>query len=100
MQSQLELLIRSRHSLIALETADEERATEEIRAVANRLGCSLFEWSVTSGLVRTSPPGAEVVVKPGKATAALEYVLGTPTLNGIYWLKDWGAHCKEPLVLR
>src|SRR6185503_494406 len=49
----LKLLIRSRHPVVAIETADELRAVQLVRRVAQELDRPLFEWSVTSGLRRT-----------------------------------------------
>ncbi len=48
----LELLIRSRHGLILLETVEEERAEVLLRYLADSLRLSLFTWSPTQGLRR------------------------------------------------
>jgi hypothetical protein len=48
----LELLVRSRHGLILLETVEEDRAELLLRYLADQLRLSLFTWSQTRGLCR------------------------------------------------
>lgn len=52
----IELLIRSRHGLIVIDTAEEERAELLLRHVVDRLQLSLFVWSRTRGLRRADAP--------------------------------------------
>lgn len=49
---ELELLIRSRYSLIFLEADEEERAETVLRLLAARLGIPYFFWTRTKGLMR------------------------------------------------
>ena len=46
----IELLVRSRHGLIVIDTPEEERATTLLRHVADRVTLPLFVWSRTKGL--------------------------------------------------
>ncbi|CAN5847259.1 AAA family ATPase [soil metagenome] len=48
----LELLIRSRHSILLLDTAEEERAEVLLKHLADRLELPLFSWTPTRGLRR------------------------------------------------
>lgn len=94
------LLIRAGHPIISIETLEEDRATVLVRQAAQKLGYPLFEWSITSGLVRTVPEYAETAVKGGKAQAALDIVLDNRDEREVYLLKDLSPHCKEPIIQR
>jgi len=49
---EIELLLKSRHSIIFIETAEEERADTLIKHLADHLDIGLFIWSVSKGLRR------------------------------------------------
>jgi SpoVK/Ycf46/Vps4 family AAA+-type ATPase len=100
MIDRLKLLIRSENPILAVEARDEEQATALIRRAADELGRPLFEWSVTAGMARTRPSAAETGVKPAKPAAALDYVLDNKGEREIYLLKDLGAHCRDPYIVR
>ena len=64
---ELKTLVLSRHPAIAIETAEEERADALLGAVAADTRLSVFEWTVTQGLLgdadepgclRNAGPGA------------------------------------------
>ncbi|NJN32081.1 MAG: hypothetical protein HC824_17940 [Synechococcales cyanobacterium RM1_1_8] len=57
---ELKTLILSFHSLIAVETVEEERVDLLIKAVASELQLKLYTWSITQGLVRHDIPKATV----------------------------------------
>ena len=48
----LKTLILSFHSLIAIETVEEERVRSLLHEVAVDLGLPMFEWSLTTGFHR------------------------------------------------
>jgi hypothetical protein len=48
----IELLVRSRHGLIVIESEDDERVATLLRLAADRLGTHLFTWSRARGLRR------------------------------------------------
>jgi hypothetical protein len=52
----LELLIRSGHGLVQLDTREEERAGGLLALVADRLGVPLFTWTRSRGLGRADLP--------------------------------------------
>ena len=56
---ELELLVRSRHGLIVLETSDEERADRLLEQLAARLQMFLFEWTRSKGLRRAGEASAD-----------------------------------------
>ena len=48
----LERLVQSFHTLIAVETVEEERVRSILLEVATRLSVPLYEWSLNGGLRR------------------------------------------------
>jgi SpoVK/Ycf46/Vps4 family AAA+-type ATPase len=100
MLSQLKLLIQAGNPLISVVSHDEEGVTEIVRKAVEALGLPLFEWNITSSVKRTLPAPAETGVKPGKASPALEYILDNNGKKEVYFLKDLGPHCKDPVVQR
>ena len=48
----LKSLILSLHSVVAIETREEERVEHLIQSLALELGLEVFEWTVTQGLTR------------------------------------------------
>jgi hypothetical protein len=53
----LELLFRSRHGVVHLDTPEEERARGVLHHVAHALGVPFFTWTRSRGLVRAGQPG-------------------------------------------
>jgi SpoVK/Ycf46/Vps4 family AAA+-type ATPase len=100
MLEKLQLLIRSHHSLIALETRDEPRAIALVRQAAEKLQLPLHEWSITSGLAQTSPNMVPSGLGKTNPAQVLEYLLNHVEQREIYLFKDLGAHCKEPYIQR
>ena len=85
-------LVRSFHSLIAVETVEEERVREIVREVATDLNVLLFEWSVTTGFRRGY--GGTV----GNTFEALDMLKHIDDLkaDAIYLLKDLAPHLSKP----
>jgi AAA+ superfamily predicted ATPase len=92
----LKSLIRSFHSLIAVETVEEERVKTIVAEVAADLGQSLFEWSVTTGFRRGH---GLTVGNTHEALAVLKHI-EEMTGDAIYFLKDMGPHLTKPEVCR
>jgi ATP-dependent 26S proteasome regulatory subunit len=97
---ELKLSVRSGRSLLAVETRDEQRATELAQQAAEELSLIVFEWSVTTGLVQTRPTRIDTGAGIAKPTAALEHVLKNQYKNALYLFKDLGAHSRDPFLLR
>jgi hypothetical protein len=94
---ELRTLILSRHPAIAIETTEEERADALLAAVAADTHLAVFDWTVTHGLVRQ--PGAQAVygtADPARMLAAI----GELVVDGLYVLKDFGAHVADPVASR
>ena len=49
---ELEVLIRSRYSLIFFDTREDERAEALLRLLADHMNLPFFTWSTTQGLTR------------------------------------------------
>jgi len=95
----LKLLIQAGNPIISIETPDEPRATEVVRATADSLALPVFEWTVTTGLREARPQPGKTVVESGKVPAALAY-LKESAYPAVYLFKDLGAMCKDPQVVR
>jgi AAA+ superfamily predicted ATPase len=101
MHQALALWIRSGNPLIAIETTDEERATQIIVASAQELSRPLYEWSMTGGLRSLSHEGTqEPLVPAGKAIDALQHIRESGYERSVFLFKDLGPHCKDALVHR
>jgi hypothetical protein len=112
---ELQLLVLSGHPVIAIETAEEERVQRLLQVATQDMGMQLFEWTVTSGLVRSSvssfnrwtnefaPPGSQAsqavvegTTEPRQALQSIQSMRG----KAIFWLKDFAVHLEEAAVAR
>jgi hypothetical protein len=92
----LKALVRSFHSLIAIETVEEERVQAILGEVANDLNLPLFEWSVNSGFRR----GYGVAIgNTHEALGALKHIAELRA-DAIYMLKDLAPHLTRPETAR
>ncbi len=93
----LEILILSRHPIIAVETYEEERIEEGLKHIAATLGIPFFVWTVTGGLERIGEGNAIYDSKhPLKALGNLAAILQ----EGIYLFKDLHRYWGEAEVVR
>jgi ATPase family associated with various cellular activities (AAA) len=94
---ELKTLVLSRHPAIAIETAEEERADAVLAAVAADTRLTVFEWTVTRGLVGGSG-GATMygTQDPARMLATIAEL----SVEGLYVLKDFSAHLATPTVSR
>jgi hypothetical protein len=93
----LKSLIRSLHPVVAVETAEEERAEQLVEAVAAELGMPVFEWTVTQGLVRWPERTPNHSLR--EPAAMLGHVRGL-TVEAVFLLKDLGRHLEDPTTAR
>ncbi len=68
---ELELLVRSKHALILLDTAESERADQLLAGIAARLSLFHFSWSRSRGLRRGASPSDPVVERTDEPARAL-----------------------------
>jgi MoxR-like ATPase len=90
-------LLRSFHPVLAIETAEEERAGQLLRTVAHELGWSFFQWSITRGL--TAEGHKQALFGTTEPLGALQHIQGL-TVDAIFWLKDLAPHLDDPIVAR
>ncbi len=94
---ELRTLVLSRHAAIAVETPEEERADALLAAVARETNLTLFDWTITHGLVRR--PGSQAVYgtqDPARMLASIQDL----SVEGLFVLKDFGADLTTPTVAR
>jgi AAA+ superfamily predicted ATPase len=80
-----------------VETAEEERLDELLRALAADLRLPLFIWTVTRGLQRID--GTGMIHGTADPRTLLRH-LSTLTVAGIFHLKDLAAHFGNPETVR
>lgn len=94
----LEVLLRSRTPLIAIETLEEERVLDLCKKPAINLQRPLFRWTITEGLQRW-----DVLLPPqrhnSKPVELLNQIKSTPT-GGIYVLLDFHPYLDDPVHVR
>jgi hypothetical protein len=93
----IKTLILSFHSVIVMETVEEERVQSLLQAVADELRLPLYEWSVARGLVRC--PNTPVSLGTTQPKVLLEY-LEKCKVEAIFLLKDFDRHLKDPSLAR
>jgi hypothetical protein len=89
--------VLSRHAAIVLETAEEERADALLAEVARETNLTVFDWTITHGLARQ--PGSQGVYgtqDPARMLASIQDL----SVEGVFVLKDFGAHLTTPTVAR
>jgi ATP-dependent 26S proteasome regulatory subunit len=94
---ELKTLVLSRHPSIVVETSEEERIGTLLASVAADTGLTLFDWTITRGLVRK--PGDQAMYgteDPAKMLATIAE-LG---VEGLFVLKDFSAHLSDPAASR
>lgn len=94
----LELVLRSRVPIVALETPDEPRVLDEFRQLAVTLGRPVLAWSVTSGLRRIDLD-FEVTDSPTDPHETLTRIKATRQ-PGIYLLLDFHPYLDDPRHVR
>lgn len=107
----LQTLILSFHPVIAIETVEEERVQDLLRTATQEMGLSLFEWSMTQGLVRVSQSDrwTNEYAPPGQTTSGYENS-GDPlklletiqflNIRGVFLLKDFAPHLEDAKTAR
>jgi hypothetical protein len=93
----LKSLVLSFHSLIAIETVEEERVRALVAEVATDLRLPLYEWSLTSGFRRRNGPHVEGTQD---ALSALKHFDEWVDSDAIVLLKDIAPHLLNANVAR
>ncbi len=93
----LQTLVLSFHSLIAIETVEEERVRSILGEVGRNLSLPLYDWSITSGLTRSLGLAIEGTTDPGLLLKKIDEVHDR---DAIYLLKDFAPHLTHPNICR
>lgn len=93
---ELRLLVNSRHPIITVETAEEERFEELLLEVATELGVPLYEWSVTTGLAKYRGASMYNTEQPEQGLANISLIQG----DAIFLLKDFARYCDNDRICR
>jgi len=96
---ELACLIRTRHALVTIQTADEDHAERMIRQAAGTLQMPVMSWSLSTGLRRTAPDAGGTVGGTDTLEGALRFMRGNDA-KLVYVLKDSLNHVKNPACLR
>ena len=94
---ELKTLISSLHPVATVESPEEERIDELLRAVAAELRLPLFTWTVTRGLQRIDGQG--MIHGTANPLTLLRH-LATLTVEGIFHLKDLHAYLNDASAAR
>lgn len=94
----LQLLIKSHIPIIVIETREEARAVDMIRAMQLQLATPIFRWTVTEGLQRVdlvmeTPP---FNAKPGDVLGHIK----SSRVSGVYMLLDFHPYLDEAMHVR
>jgi MoxR-like ATPase len=92
----LKSLVLSFHSIIAIETVEEERARAIVGEVAADLQLPLYEWSVTTGIRRVHGHYVAGTEEPAAMLRHLEEL----NCEAVFLLKDLGPHLVNASVAR
>lgn len=91
-------LMLSYHSLITIETVEEERVLSLLHEVAADLRLSLHDWSLTSGFRRVH--GGMHLEGTEDPLTALQHIEGIENTDAIFLLKDMAPHLTNPNLSR
>src|SRR5947209_9668826 len=93
----LKSLVLSFHSLIGIETVEEDRVRSLLMEVATDLKLPLFEWSLTSGFNRVH---GSPINGTQDALAALHHIAQIENTDAVFLLKDMARHLDNPNISR
>ncbi len=94
---ELEILVRSHHPLLLVDTVEEDRVHVLLRHAAARLDLPLFTWTQVTGLCRELPePGK--TPESGPPQKALSFIERSD-LEAIFHLRGLGSYLHEPPVI-
>src|SRR5256885_15109155 len=88
----LKSLVLSFHSLIAIETVEEERVRSLLHEVAVDLNLPMFEWSMTSGFHRFAGAAVGETHDP---LSALKHIQTLDVGDAVFLLKDMAPHLAQ-----
>jgi hypothetical protein len=93
----LKTLVQSMHPVVTIESAEEERVENLLRALAADMRLPLFTWTITRGLQRVDGQG---MIHGTADPLTLLRHLATLTVRAVFHLKDLAPHLREPATIR
>jgi AAA+ superfamily predicted ATPase len=103
-EEQLDTLLRARHTLIVLETVEEERAIKRIEEVCERTNRRCVSWDVADGFLTLTPMAAGRAISqppPARdALTALDYIDKSENVEAVFILKDFHDAWSNPQIKR
>ncbi len=111
---EFQTLVMSFHPVVVIETVEEERVEALLNQATAGLQMTLFEWSITRGLVRSqgnaqnrwkdefSPPGTVLAQGAEDSKEPLEMLkqIQQMSFKAVYLLKDFAKHLDDPILVR
>jgi AAA+ superfamily predicted ATPase len=107
---ELQTLMLSFQPVIAIETVEEERVQALLKLATQEMGLSLFEWSLTQGLARSShsdrwandyaPPSASAAYDGSDDPLKLLETITELNIKGVFLLKDFAPHLEDAKIAR
>ncbi|MBK7907521.1 MAG: AAA family ATPase [Gemmatimonadetes bacterium] len=95
-EAELELLVRSKHALILLDTGEPDRADELLAALAARSSLFYYSWTRSRGLRRGVQAGDPFIERSDEPAKALARVLDEGA--GVYHFRGLGAWVDDPVI--
>ena len=96
--NELELLIKSRHAIIFIETSEEERVHAQLKHLADNLGIGCFIWTVSKGLRRLDQKVKGSVYQTADIAIALGHVESSD-FPAIYYFQGVSAYFDDQLIV-
>lgn len=93
---EIELLVRSRHGLIVVDSLEDERVEEILRHVASRLSLHYYAWRRTKGVARGGGNGDPFANDTADPALALSHAEREGA--GIYHFPGLGQWLEDPVV--
>lgn len=93
----IKTLVSSNHPVLAVETLEEERVRELLKAVSAELSAPLFEWSVSRGLQRL--PDGRSIHGTSDPLGLMKH-LRTLNVAGLFHVKDFAPYLGDPQLVR
>ncbi len=90
-------LALSRHSLLAIETVEEDRVDHLLGALSSDQLWHYFDWSLASGLRNRTLN--QTLVVPDELMDALGRIKDM-AVPSIFWFRDLADHLRDPLICR
>ena len=95
---QLEVLIRSRHSLIFFNTPEEDRAEALLRLLADHMNIPFFTWSLSKGLIREDQESKSPVYNSQEIMIGLGHIESS-SLPAVYHFKNFAGFLEDRKVV-